>query len=233
VQIYTLSKGYHRHLTLTGLPQGKWQALAVDMTAARRPDGSGGPLSEDERIDDIQFYTDPDAELLIDDIVLYEAAPAGEKRPFPARLHFTGWFDTGKQGKEWPGDFEIVAKPKPHTWKAAKAVPNKQTGGSRVRVHLRRDREIGPTTQLRFRYYLKGTATILVLVAGPRGGRGQGSAGLVQGKWAETTITIGAGTAPGTRVNTITFSVPPGAELLVDDLLLYEPGEPKKAEKAP
>ena len=52
----------------------------------RRPDGSGGPLAEDERIDDIQFYIDPRAELLIDDIVLYEAAPDGEKRPFPARV---------------------------------------------------------------------------------------------------------------------------------------------------
>ena len=48
VQIYSLSKGYHRHLTLTSLPQGKWRQAAVDMTAARRPDGSGGPLSEGE-----------------------------------------------------------------------------------------------------------------------------------------------------------------------------------------
>src|SRR5207253_1641391 len=78
VQLYTLSKGYHRHLTLTGLPQEKWQEMTVDMTQARRPDGSGGPLSEDERIDDIQFYADPSAELLIDDIVLYDAAAKEE-----------------------------------------------------------------------------------------------------------------------------------------------------------
>jgi purine nucleosidase len=100
VQLYSLSRGYHRHLTLTGLPQGKWQEAAVDMTAARRPDGSGGPLSEGERIDDIQFYTERDAELLVDDVVLYDAAPPGERRPFPRTVYFTGWFDTGRQGVE-------------------------------------------------------------------------------------------------------------------------------------
>ena len=41
--------------------------------------GSGGPLSENERIDDIQ-----DADLLIDDIVLYDVATDGEKPRSPA-----------------------------------------------------------------------------------------------------------------------------------------------------
>jgi hypothetical protein len=74
------------------------------MTATRRVDGSGGSLGADERIDDIQFYIDPRAEahLLIDDIVLYEAAPEGETAPFPRRVIFTGWFDTGKQGASTP-----------------------------------------------------------------------------------------------------------------------------------
>jgi len=40
------------------------------MTEMRRPDGMGGPLSEPERIDDIQFYVDPRAGVLIDDVVL-------------------------------------------------------------------------------------------------------------------------------------------------------------------
>ena len=33
MQIYSLTKGYHRYLTLTGLPQEKWQSGTVDMTA--------------------------------------------------------------------------------------------------------------------------------------------------------------------------------------------------------
>jgi hypothetical protein len=62
VQIYSLSNGDHRFLTLAHLPQGSWQSAAVDMTQARRPDGSGVPLAEDERIDDLQFYIAPDAQ---------------------------------------------------------------------------------------------------------------------------------------------------------------------------
>ena len=109
-------------MVLTDLPQGSWQEATVDLTQARRSDGSGGPLVDNERIDDIQFYADAAAEVLIDDIVLYDAAPPGEKRPFPKRLLFTGWFDTGRQGKEWPGSFDIVTKKPPQSGKAARSV---------------------------------------------------------------------------------------------------------------
>jgi inosine-uridine nucleoside N-ribohydrolase len=225
VQIYSLSKGYHRHLTLTGLSQGKWQDLTVDLTAARRPDGSGGPLSEDERIDDIQFYTDPDAELLIDDIVLYDAALPGEKRPFPERLHFTGWFDTGKQGKEWPGNFEIVGKEKPYTGKAAKSVLNKETGKPWVRVELRGERPLDGAPHLRFRYHLKGADAMTLRLVG---NKGQASTpltlvGLIGGKWTEYRIDLRRLPQRVASAVAIEFLLAQeGAELLVDDVLLYE-----------
>jgi inosine-uridine nucleoside N-ribohydrolase len=230
VQLYSLSKGYHRHLTLTGLPQGAWQALAVDMTTARKPDGSGGPLSEDERIDDIQFYTDAAAELLIDDIVLYDAAPPDEKRPFPGRLHFTGWFDTGKQGKEWPGDFEIVAKKAPQTWKAAKSVLNKETGKPWLRVGLRGERPLAGAARLRFRYHLSGAAALEVKLVNSKLKRTHAVAltDLAPGQWTEATADFG-GAGRGERVDEIWFLLPQaGAELLVDDLLLYEPAPQAK-----
>ena len=141
VQIFSLSKGFHRYLTLDGLPQGAWQSACVDMTQARRPDGSGGALAADERIDDIQFYVAPNAELLIDDIVLYESAADDEQRPFPRDFKFTGWFDTGKQGKEWPGDFEIVEHEKPRTWDAARSRPSR-FGWHEMRVQLRGERRM-------------------------------------------------------------------------------------------
>ncbi len=224
VQIYSLSKGYHRHLTLTGLPQGTWQALTVDMTAARRPDGSGGPLSEDERIDDIQFYTDPDAELLIDDIVLYDAALPGQTRPFPARLYFTGWFDTGKQGKEWPGEFALVAKEKPYTWRAAKSIVDKETGKPLLKIGLRGERPIGKSLRLRFRYFLTGTDSVELGWRGPKAKAGTGVNQLVQGKWSEKDIPFGVAEWHG-PLTEVAFYLPAGAELLVDDLLLYEPGD--------
>src|SRR5262249_17130569 len=153
VQIYSLTNGYHRHLVLTDLPQGRWESGTVDMTVARRPDGTGGPLSENERIDDIQFYTDPTAELIIDDVVLYDAAVTGKKRPFPRHIHFTATFDTGRQGKEWPGTFEIVPD-KGYFWKAARSVDDPDSGTPWIRLNLRGERPMGSKTQVFFRYRL-------------------------------------------------------------------------------
>jgi purine nucleosidase len=141
VQLYSLTNGYHRYLMLTGLEQNKWLEGCVDMTQMRRPDGSGGPLAANERIDDIQFYVDPRAEVLIDNIVLYDAAPATEQRPFPQRILFTGWFDTGKQGKEWPGRFDVVEHTKPREWKFAQSVKN-EDGRSVLSVSLRGERPV-------------------------------------------------------------------------------------------
>jgi inosine-uridine nucleoside N-ribohydrolase len=231
VQIYSLSKGYHRHLTLTDLPQGKWQAAAVDLTKARRPDGSGGPLSEDERIDDIQFYTDPNAELIIDDIVLYDAALADEKRLFPRRPLFTAWFDTGRQGQEWPGDFAIVPHEKPLTWKAAKSVLNKKTATPWIRLHLRGERPLGETTHLRFRYKLTGADSIRVVLVN-RAAKKEYSVelkGVAKGRWDEMTVDFSdSKPRKGNRVGEVRFLLPKGAELLVDDVLLYEPGSERE-----
>ncbi|HWG47120.1 MAG TPA: nucleoside hydrolase [Gemmataceae bacterium] len=226
VQIYSLTKGYHRYLALTGLPQGRWQETTVDMTQCRRPDGSGGPLSVDERIDDIQFYVDPAAELLIDDIVLYEAAPAREKQPFPRRILFTGWFDTGKQGKEWPGDFEIVPHKAPRKWKAAKSILNAEQTTPWIRVDLRGERTLGEKTHLRFRYHLSGAESMQVALVNhkTKARHALDLKTLRKGEWMETTLDYSKQSRKGERVDEIQFLLPKGAELLVDDLLLYEPG---------
>jgi inosine-uridine nucleoside N-ribohydrolase len=230
VQIYSLSKGYHRYLSLTGLPQGEWQSGTVDMTACRRPDGSGGPLSEDERIDDVQFYVDPRAELIIDDMVLHDAAVSGEKRPFPKTFHFTGWFDTGRQGKEWPGEFEIVDK-KGYFWKTARSVPNKETKEPYILLGLRGERPLGSRTQLFFRYRLTGAKSIKIHLFAPIMPNVSVtlSRGLQTDRWAEATVDFddaeGAKLRAGDKVSLLGFALPKGAELLIDDVLLYESGE--------
>jgi purine nucleosidase len=226
VQIYSLTNGYHRHLVLTGLPQGKWQPATVDMRAARRPDGTGGPLSENERIDDIQFYTDSTAELIIDDIVLFDAAPSGEKRPFPRRIHFTGWFDSGKQGKEWPGTFDIAAN-QGFFWHAARSV--KQPGGdaSWIRLHLRGQRVLGEKAHLFFRYRLTGADSMRVALVQSKVSHPVPLKALTTEKWAEAVVDFSTAPRPprsGDLVDEIHFLLPAGAELLIDDLLLYEPG---------
>jgi purine nucleosidase len=227
VQIYSLTKGYHRYLSLSELPQDKWQAATVDMTAVRRPDGSGGPLGEDERIDDVQFYVDPWAELLIDDVVLYDAAAEGEQRPFPRSLQYTGLFDTGKQGKEWPGDFDILDK-EGYFRKAARSVENKELGVPWVRLGLRGERPLGEATHLFFRYRLSGAEGVQVKIGNRRTGDVHVAElkKLTTDKWAEAVVDF-AESRPkrGERVDEITFVLPRGADLLLDDVLLYAPGE--------
>jgi hypothetical protein len=228
VQIYSLTKNYHRFLTLTNLPQGSWQSAAVDMTQARRPDGSGGPLAEDERIDDIQFYVMPDAELLIDDIVLYDAAPEGEgerpREPFPNRVLFTGWFDTGKQGVEWPGDFEIVPHQSPLTWKAAKWVTNAKANEAWIRVSLRGQRPLSAVNRLRFRYHVVGTGDVRVTLANSRTGREWRNtvSDAARGRWAEATVDFEVNER-NAFADELRFAVANGAEVFVDDVLLIEP----------
>jgi inosine-uridine nucleoside N-ribohydrolase len=220
VQLYSLTRNYHRHLTLTRLAQHKWLDLTVDMTQARRPDGSGGPLSADERIDDIQLYTDRDTELYARDIVLYEAADTGEKRAFPSRIFFTGWFDTGRQGKEWPGSFDIVPHQPPLRWKFARSVIDPATKTPWVRVGLRGRRPVSDRVEVRFRYRVTGGDSLSVegaegkvVVRGPL-------LKAVRDRWTEATVALTGMKA----LQEVRFRGPAGAMVDVDDVLVYEPG---------
>lgn len=210
VQIFSLSNNYHRRLELSGLSQGSWQEGAVDMTQLRRPDGSGGPLSEDERIDDIQFYVDLAAELIIDDIVLYDAAAPDETEPFPSRIVFTGGFDTGKQGQEWPGTFEIVAHEKPLKWKAARSVREQ------LAVSLRGSRPVNErSVRMRFRCRLSGADGVTVSM-----GADETTVRTKRDEWQEVRLTVPTGIGAADRVQ---FRVADPGVLWIDDLLLYEP----------
>ena len=233
VQIYSLSKNYHRHLLLQNLPQGKWQTATVDMTKARRPDGSGGPLATDERIDDIQFYIDPEADLRIDDIILYDAAAKDEPRPFPRRILFTGWFDTGQQGKEWPGDFKIVLHEKPRTWDAAQSVLHPEKQLPWLRIHLRGMRALSQKNELHFKYRATSDEKATMIVKLTNSSTGEEYAVRLRNlnlkDWDEVTIPF----TPKKRltsnrlheVDEIHLMLEQPGKLLVDDLLLYEPGK--------
>lgn len=224
VQIYSLTNGYHRHLVVKGVPQGKWASATVDMTQARRPDGTGGPLGENERIDDIQFYVDADAELIIDDVVLYDAAAEGEKRPFPKRIIYAGGFATGTKGKHWLGDFEIVQDDGAF-WKAARSVKDEKTGAHWIRLGLKGQRALGEKVRLTFRYRLSGADSMRVELVNTAEGKPVVAElkGAKKGQWASADLAFDAG---GMRTaNELRFLLPKGAEALIDDVVLYEPGE--------
>jgi hypothetical protein len=231
VQIYSLTNGYHRHLVLKGLPQNEWRLATVDMTEARRPDGTGGPLGENERIDDIQFYADPDAEIVIDDIVLYDAAvawdsaathPESEQRPFPKRILFSGVFDTGKQGEHWPGDFEIVAEGG-NFWRAVRAVPNAETGEPWLRLGLRGQRKLSDKTHVSFRYRLTGGESLRVRLRNSESGQSETVEAKPpkRGDWAQMTVELSTKDLPS--IDEIHILLSKDADLLLDDLLLFEP----------
>jgi competence ComEA-like helix-hairpin-helix protein len=240
VQIESLTRGHHRNLSLTDLPQERWQPVTLDLTVARRQDGGGDALAQGEQVGAIQFYADAGAELLIDDLVLYDAAAPGETRPFPRRLLFTGWFDAGRQGKDWPGDFEIVTAPPPRSGMVARSVPNAERGTPWIRLSLRGERPLGEKTALRFGYHLSGAQTVRVMLVG----RAIPKAPVIEMKdlavnqWAEATCDVltnwprevqnAAGPAQRGCVEEIQFLLPRGAELLLSDVLLYEPASPAK-----
>lgn len=222
VQLYSLSRGFHRYLSLSRLEQGKWLEGCVDMTQMRCPDGSGGPLASGERIDDIQFYIDPRAELLIDDIILFDAASPVEKRPFPKRIIFTAWFDTGKQGREWPGEFEIVDHEKPRAGKAAKSVPGAD-GKPVLKVGLRGDRKLDEPTELAFRYRFQGKGELGVELSGTNTPVLRQNFQPAAEEWSDITLKFLPG--KGAVANAIRFVLPEQSELIVDDILLYTPGK--------
>jgi purine nucleosidase len=226
VQLFSLSNGYHRYLSLAGLPQDAWQSATVDMTQMRRPDGSGGPLAADERIDDIQFYIDPRGELLIDDVVLYDAAAEGERRPFPKQIVFTGWFDTGKHGAEWPGDFEIVPHEQPRKWKFARSVAG-EDGKQRLRVDLRGRRLLPNIVEVAFDYRMSGGDGIGVVLADRRGGETElhNETRVKPGGWSNATVRFEIPHADIQQfIDELRLVPPAGQTLEIDNLLIYEPG---------
>jgi len=228
VQLFSLSRGYHRSLSVRGLPQDRWTTATVDMRQMRRPDGSGGPLAADERIDDIQFYIDPRAGLLIDDIVLYDAAAEPADAAFPAKILYTGWFDTGKQGREWPGNFEIVEHQPPRTWDAARRVVHPDSGRSWIRLDFRGRRPAAETVRVRFRYHLTGGDQLqLILRDTKQEQRAETQLeGLTRGKWSQAQAEFRLPMKDKLpAADELQILAGEGDRLEIDDVLVYVPSQ--------
>ena len=78
VQIFDATDNDNRHVRLTGLKQNAWTSQYVDFTNdARRNDGTNTPFAAGHKVDDLFFFVDPqndaEVELLIDEVVLYDA----------------------------------------------------------------------------------------------------------------------------------------------------------------
>src|SRR5207248_2706279 len=103
------------------------------------------------------------------------------------------------------------------------------SGDPWIRLHLRGERPMGETTQLRFRYRLTGADSMSVVLMNrtAKDSHRVELKSLDNSKWAETTIDFSRdknGPRKGERVDEVRFLRPRGAELLIDDVLLYEKG---------
>src|SRR5262249_38310318 len=144
--------------------------------------------------------------------------------PFPKRVLFTGWFDTGKQGQEWPGDFEIVPHEKPRTWKAARSVINAESGEPWILLFLRGKRQLRKVweNELFFRYHLTGADRLTIELREPGASIKWNLTDLKKNAWFESMSGF-HGTIKTPSVDEIRFLIPKGGRLLVDDILLYTP----------
>ncbi len=95
------------------------------------------------------------------------------------------------------------------------------------RLHLRGERTLGATTQLFFRYKLTGAETLQVALMDRTAKETHivDLKKLTTGKWAEATVDFPAAAKRGDKVDELRFLLPKGAELLVDDVLLFEPDQ--------
>ncbi len=117
---------------------------------------------------------------------------------------------------------------KPLTWDAARSVLNKQTGAPWLRIDMRGGRRLDERVRLRFRYRLSGGKSLKLALVDSKTKTAYRTAatGLKTDKWSETSVDFRIPAADGDLyADEIHLLLEAGAELLVDDLLLYVPGD--------
>ncbi len=77
-QVFDATDQDNRHVRLKGLKQATWATQYVDFTAdGRKNDGRQTPFAAGHKVDDLFFFIEPeggrDVELLVDEVVLYDA----------------------------------------------------------------------------------------------------------------------------------------------------------------
>lgn len=79
VMLFDLTAMDNRHIVMETPVQGRWLEADLDFSRdSRRNDGTADIFAPGHRVDDIFFFSleaEPGCELLIDDVVLYDAGP--------------------------------------------------------------------------------------------------------------------------------------------------------------
>lgn len=254
-QHFSLTREDNWHVRAEGLVTDRWTDATMNFTRhARRNDGSAEPFSEGERMDDFKLFAGQPEEasryrLVIDDVIFFATDPdlPPEPEPFPHRVIFLAAFDTGEKAKYWPGDFELVENPPAGAfWRAAKAIPQRDSSDTWVRLPIEPPRPVGERTKLRFRYYLTGAGRVTVQIfdATVQDNRHVHLASLTPGAWTTQYVDLANdsrrndGTSPSAfaanhHVDDLFFFVRPGGEkpvqFFVDEVVLFDAAAPKAA----
>jgi hypothetical protein len=251
IQHFSLTSEDNNQIRVSGLTEGKWSEVTLNFSRdARRNDGTPGvPFKEGERMDDLKVFVGTpgdgrDYQLFLDDIIFFADDPAlpPDPEPFPNRVIYAAGFDTGIDGaareKYFPGQMEIVRKDAPPGtyWGAAKAVPQKGGKDKLVQLQIAPPKAVGAHTQLRFRYHLNGASTMQVQIfdVADQDNRHVRLQDLKQNEWTFLHVDFtkdgkrndgsDAPFAAGHPVDDIFFFVDAGAELLIDEVVLYDRG---------
>ncbi len=250
-QHFSLTSNDNNHIEVSGLVEGRWAEVTLNFTRdARRNDGSPGAIKEGERMDDLKVFVGKpgdgkEYEILLDDVIFFalDADLPAEPEPFPNRVIFAAAFDTGVdpkvKEKYYPGQLEIVRKDAPPGtwWGAARAVPRKDGKGRWIQLKVDPPRPVGARTKLRFRYHLKGSTQMTAQVFDCTDGdnRHVRLRDLKQEAWTFAVVDFtrdgkrndGKDTpfTAGHRVDDLFFFVEEGADLLVDEVALFDARE--------
>jgi hypothetical protein len=248
-QHFSLSSNDNNHIRVSGLTEGKWSEVTLNFSRdGRRNDGTPGvPFKNGERMDDLKVFVGKpgdgkDYELLLDDVIFFADDPdlPPDPEPFPNRVIYVAGFDTGISPKDrpkyFPGEFEVLTRGLPANsyWGAAKAVPQKDGKGKWIRLQIEPPKPVGERTKLRFRYHLTGTSSMTVQVfdCADQDNRHIRLTDLKQGEWTFIHLDFardgrrndGRQTpfAAGHKVDDLFFFIDPAADLLIDEVVLYD-----------
>ena len=247
LQLFSLDSNGIRQVRLTGLVQGKWSEATADFTQA-----GGEPVSPGERMSDLVLIAAPESgagqcELVVDDVILFSndgtGAPIAEE-PFPRRVISVWGFNPVEEYHPWTHtDYQILHRGDhlENDWGVCRALLKEGGKLKRIRLIIDPPQEVGESTRIRFRYYVKGAARVQAMIFDltDRDNRHIVLEAPVQESWQTVTLDFTAhgiknngNQKPfesGSLVDDIFFLAWPvqgeEAELLVDDLVLYDAGQ--------
>ncbi|OGG05246.1 MAG: hypothetical protein A3F83_13800 [Candidatus Glassbacteria bacterium RIFCSPLOWO2_12_FULL_58_11] len=252
VRLFNLDQNLSHSLKVSGLVQGSWSEATADFSAAEPDSAESGPIREGERMGGLTIMAETlggqsGAELIVDDVICFsEKAGEGnsDNEPFPRRVILVRGFDPLEYYHPWTHtDYQVIQQglKLENDWGVARGLESPGENLKRIRLIVDPPQAVGENTRLRFRGYCRQTARVQAMIFDltDSDNRHIVLGDLAPGLWQTVTLNFtregvkndGNQTefSAGHRVDDLFFLVWPEkggeAEMLIDDLVLYDAGE--------